>query len=103
MSIIYDRIGDGYDTTRRADPVFITPQLQDFFLYSGKQRPEMYLSEDVRRGISSFRNFCSKAELSEGLELLTGDINSGHINNVIDNYENSHGDYLFVVAIKISV
>lgn len=81
-------------------PFFITPELQDFFLYSGKQRPEMYLSENVRRGISSFRNFCSKAELSEGLESLLLDINTSRINDVINNYENLLGDYLFIVAIK---
>ena len=81
-------------------PFFITPELQDFFLYSGKQRPAMYLSEDVRRGISSFRNFCSDSELNMGLELLEKNIRSGHINNVIDKYENLLGDYLFVVAIK---
>jgi len=81
-------------------PFFIPPQLQDFCLYSGKQRPDLYLSEDVRRGISSFRNYCSGAELIDGLESLASAIDSGHIYNVIERYENSLGDYLFLVAIK---
>ena len=41
--------------------------------------------------------------MSEGLRLLSGDISSGHINNVMNKYENSLGDYLFVLAVKSSV
>ena len=57
-----------------AEPLFITPELQDCFLYSGKQRPEMYLSSAVRNGISSFHNFCSQSELNNGLKKLQEDI-----------------------------
>lgn len=79
---------------------FIYPELQDFFLYSGKQRPEMYLSEKIRRGISSFRNFCTDAELKAGLAQLQRDIESGTISRVVDKYTNDSGDYLFVHAVK---
>jgi ubiquinone/menaquinone biosynthesis C-methylase UbiE len=81
-------------------PFFIEPDLQDFFLYSGKQRPEMYLTQKVRDGISSFRNFCSQKELVQGLSKLQSDIESGLINDVIKNYDNELGDYLFLVLSK---
>jgi ubiquinone/menaquinone biosynthesis C-methylase UbiE len=78
----------------------VTKDLKDLFLYSGKQRPEMYLSEAVRAGISSFRNFCPDEELECGLSLLTADIESGNIEAIIKNYEEGRGDYCFLVAEK---
>ncbi len=80
------------------EPYFITPELNDFFLYSGKQRPEMYLSHNVRNGISSFHNFCSSSELEHGLVKLQNDIVSGVIAEVMDKYENSNGDYLYICS-----
>lgn len=80
------------------EPFFVTPELKDFFLYSGKQKPEMYLSEQVRNGISSFHNFCDKSELDDGMTRLRQDIESGNINAVMRDYENAGGDYLFICA-----
>ncbi len=81
-------------------PFAVSTELKDLFLYSGKQRPEMYLSESVRAGISSFRNFCSGAELASGLSLLAADIESGKISSVIKKYDEGKGDYCFLVAQK---
>lgn len=81
---------------------YIRPDLEDFFLYSGKQQPEMYLSQKIRDGISSFRNLCSASELRAGLDTLSKDIQSGKIKEVIKSYENEIGDYLFVVASKVN-
>lgn len=74
-------------------PFFIKPELKDFFLYSGKQKPEIYLSKSVRDGISSFRNLCSSIELEHGLLRLQSDINSGVIQETIKRYTNKIGDY----------
>ena len=81
-------------------PYLIEPDHQDLFLYSGKQRPAMYLSASVRAGISSFRNFCSDAELEKGLINLKGDIESGVIAEVMAQHESGAGDYLFIVGSK---
>ncbi|HWV14793.1 MAG TPA: class I SAM-dependent methyltransferase [Cellvibrio sp.] len=81
-------------------PFNVSEELKDLFLFSGKQRPEMYLSESVRTGISSFRNFCPSAELESGLSLLSGDIKSGNIHSIIEKYEQTKGDYCFLVAQK---
>ena len=78
----------------------VSAELKDLFLYSGKQRPEMYLSESVRAGISSFRNFCPNSELESGLSLLAADIETGNINHIIEKYEKNTGDYCFLVAQK---
>lgn len=84
-------------TLEKTKAFFITPELQDFFLYSGKQRPEMYLSEAVRSGISSFANFATAAELERGLSKLATDIQSGSIQSNIAE-ANLHSDYLFISA-----
>ncbi|MFZ3590074.1 hypothetical protein ACOI1C_12530 [Bacillus sp. DJP31] len=44
----------------------IQPSLQDFFLYSGKYEPALYLEEKVRSGISTFANLASDREGEEG-------------------------------------
>jgi len=80
-------------------PFFISAELQDFFLYSGKQRPDMYLSSKVRNGISSFHNFCPQSELNSGLDKLRNDIESGEIERIMDSYNNDNGDYIFICAI----
>ena len=78
----------------------IRNDLQDFFLYSGKHRPEMYLDEGVRRGISTFASLADPAEVAGGCLRLAADIQSGRINEVMAAYENRGGDYLFVIATK---
>jgi ubiquinone/menaquinone biosynthesis C-methylase UbiE len=89
------KAGFAIETT---EAFFITPELKDFFLYCGKQRPEMYLSSKVRNGISSFHNFCSQSELEHGLGKLRKDISSGEINGVMSSRDISKGDYLFICA-----
>ena len=84
----------------KVQPFSVSKELKDLFLYSGKQRPEMYLSYAVRAGISSFRNFCPVTELESGLLLLAADIESGNIQAIIEKYEKGKGDYCFLVAQK---
>ena len=83
------------------DPFFVTNDLQDWFLQSGKYRPEIYLDTNVRNGISAFHLSVNENEINSGLEKLKVDIESGKINQIIDNYESNIGDYCFVVAEKL--
>ena len=78
----------------------IRDDLQDFFLYSGKYRPEMYLNEGVRRGISTFASLADPEEVTSGCLRLAEDNQSGRIDEVRASYENRGGDYLFVIASK---
>ncbi len=84
-------------TTEKYD---IQPDLQDLFLYSGKHNPRLYLDPKVRHGISSFSSIANAEEVEKGLKTLEKDILSGAIHNVIKNYKNTGGDYLFMVIRK---
>jgi len=79
----------------------VTPQLSDFFLYSGKHRPEIYLSAAVRKGISTFSRLATDSELASGLARLAHDIDTGHIQDIIQKYPGGPGDYQFIQAKKI--
>ena len=78
----------------------IRDDFQDFFLYSGKYRPDMYLDEGVRRGISTFASLADPEEVTSGCLRLAEDIQSGRIDEVRASYENQGGDYPFVIATK---
>ncbi len=79
-------------------PYTIHKELEDHFLYCGKQRPEVYLDPSIRHGISSFSALAYQAEVKKGLEKLRKDIENGVINRVIKSYDSSLGDYLYIVA-----
>ncbi|MBW4579575.1 MAG: class I SAM-dependent methyltransferase [Tildeniella nuda ZEHNDER 1965/U140] len=85
----------------KLEPYFVLPDLQDFFLYSGKHRPEIYLDERIRRGSSTFATLADQDEVSEGCAKLSDDIVSGHFKQVCNQYyDDQIGDYIFIRAIK---
>ncbi|MBR9855737.1 MAG: methyltransferase domain-containing protein [Algicola sp.] len=79
---------------------FVKPDLEDLFLYCGKQNPELYFNEQIRYGISSFSSLSNQTEVKNGLIELKKDIDSGKIEEVIKSYENNLGDYLYVIGQK---
>jgi len=84
----------------KTEKFFIKPDLEDLFLYAGKHNPKRYLDPKVRQGISSFSSLSNALEVEKGLHMLKKDIDSGYILNIMENYKNNDGDYLFLV-IKI--
>jgi len=78
----------------------IQDDLQDLFLYAGKNKPELYFDENIRAGISSFSALANAAEVERGLMQLRGDIDSGRFNCIRSKFANSPGDYLFLTAKK---
>lgn len=82
------------------EPYFIKPDLEDLFLYSGKENPTLYLTAMYRKGISSFVNLTPKAELAAGLKALEDDISTGTFKDIKSSYENTLGDYSFMVFKK---
>lgn len=76
----------------------IQPDLIDFFLYSGKYQPEMYLDEGVRNGISSFASVVTADEVQQGLRRLQEDLNNSVFEQRTKNYYSDLGDYAFVIA-----
>ncbi|TYA74219.1 class I SAM-dependent methyltransferase [Seonamhaeicola marinus] len=87
-------------TIKKTDPYFIQPDLQDKFLYCGKENPELYFDENIRNGISSFSHLANMAEVEKGLLALRTDIDNGTVKKVMESYENNLGDYLYIVAEK---
>lgn len=81
-------------------PFDITNDLQDLFLYAGKDRPELYLDPVIRSNISSFAMLCPEEELRSGLEALRDDIGSGMFRGIAEGYAEDGGDYAYVVARK---
>ena len=79
---------------------FVTNELQDFFLYSGKDRPEIYVNEQFRKGISSFAALANKAEVERGVQQLTQDLQTNTFENIKNKFSENCGDYLFIVAEK---
>lgn len=80
---------------------FVKPDLQDQFLYIGKEQPEIYFNETIRNGISSFANLAHAPEVKHGLEQLKTDIQTGKIQEIMTHYKNDKGDYLFVCINKL--
>ncbi|MFK7810363.1 MAG: class I SAM-dependent methyltransferase [Saprospiraceae bacterium] len=90
----------GFETIQ-TEKYSIHPALEDKFLYCGKQNPELYFDEQIRKGISSFSSLANKAEVEKGLTELRSDIDKGKIEEVIKSYENKMGDYLYIIGEKI--
>ena len=78
----------------------VQPDLQDFFLYSGKYKPEMYLNPEVRKGISTFASLAFEEEVEKGCQRLSRDIECGKIYDILSEYSSIYGDYMFIVAKK---
>jgi SAM-dependent methyltransferase len=79
---------------------FIPDDLEDHFLYVGKNRPELYLDEEVRKGISSFSALANAGEVKQGLEELYSDIKHNRFQDIKEQYNNDLGDYLFITIQK---
>jgi ubiquinone/menaquinone biosynthesis C-methylase UbiE len=80
----------------------IQPDLDDKFLYSGKMSPAMYLDNSFRSGISSFANHKHTKEIETGLKRLDFDLDSNRFTDIKVKFQNSEGDYCFIVFTKMS-
>jgi SAM-dependent methyltransferase len=88
-------------TAVETEPWEVPHDIQDWFLYAGKYRPEIYLDPNVRAGISFFaQGIATPDETAAGCAKLEADIKSGRIEEVTDKYRHGLGDYLFVIATK---
>jgi len=100
VSLVTDTLKQAGFTIIGLETFLVQPDLQDFFLYSGKYEPEMYLDENVRLGISTFANLAAKEEVEKGCNKLRQDIDNGLISKIIEKYSSDLGDYLFAIAEK---
>ena len=79
---------------------FIKDDLQDCFLYVGKNNPDCYFDETIRHGISSFSSLANIEEVKQGLSKLKNDIDNQSFDKIKDQYANELGDYLFITIDK---
>ena len=100
MEILGDALSTAGLTIIEHEKYFVSDDLQDQFLYVGKNNPSLYFDEAIRSGISSFAALSNADEVSAALEMLKDDITSRHIETVKKKYENDLGDYLFLVINK---
>ncbi len=82
------------------EPYVVSPELQDLFLYCGKQRPVLYFDPTVRAGISLFAQFGLPAEVERGCTALLDDLHTGRFADVAAEFTSGMGDYMFIVAEK---
>lgn len=75
-------------------------ELEDLFLYAGKNRPWLYFDPKVRQGISSFADLAFQEEVEEGLRKLKEDLDTGKWAAVREQYLHKEGDYLFISGRK---
>jgi hypothetical protein len=87
-------------TITATEKYFIQKDLKDLFLYSGKQRPEIYFNPLIRKGISSFAALSAKDEINRGLRQLQKDIDTKEFEAVKSKFESDTGDYLFIIMDK---
>ncbi|MGC1390174.1 MAG: class I SAM-dependent methyltransferase [Bacteroidales bacterium] len=79
---------------------YIKDDLQDHFLYVGKNKPELYFNKKIREGISSFSILAHEKEVKLGLSKLHSDIENGTFEEIKRQYNNYLGDYLFITLDK---
>lgn len=79
---------------------YVREDLEDNFMYSNKYKPENYLRPEVRNNASAFSALATKEETENGVAMLATDIKTGKINDIMVEYHNNIGDYLFIKATK---
>lgn len=75
---------------------FIQDDLEDLFLYSGKNKPDLYLDQNIRENISSFKMLGNQSEIQNGLKMLTSDLTDENFEKVKRLFDDQSGDYLFL-------
>ena len=89
----------GFDSVR-FEKFFITKDTQDLYLYAGKYKPEIYLNQLVREGMTPFNRPEFAHETEKGLIKLEADIKSGKVKEVVAVHEKNLGESVFVIAQK---
>ena len=100
IGVVLDALSENGFKPVRTELYDVRPDLEDLFLYAGKHRPELYLDNTVRRGISTFSTLADPEELDSGCARLQRDIESGYVREVAQRYRHNGGDYLLIAASK---
>ena len=82
------------------DNYSVKDELEDKFLYCGKNDPEKYFDPEIRKGISSFSSLSHQDEVEKGLAQLRKDIDEGQFASIRDSYQGEDGDYFYLTLFK---
>lgn len=85
----------------RIDSYYINRDVKDNFLGARFEKPELYLDESFRNGMSIFANAAEADSVEKGCEALRADIESGEYLKYINTYKNHFGEYYFITAEKM--
>lgn len=96
--LIFDLMNQHNFTITYTENYNVQLDLEDQFLYCGKEQPELYFDPTIRNGISSFTALANLHEVESGLKALRQDIARRKITEVVQSYRNINGDYLFIVG-----
>ena len=99
-TLVKDALTQAEFTITQEENFFVTNDLQDLFLYSGKHRSHIYLDPNVCAGVTTFWSLAGRAEIDDGFASLKSDIKSGTIDEIIGSYDDSAGDYVYLKAEK---
>ncbi|MEO6632539.1 MAG: class I SAM-dependent methyltransferase [Mucilaginibacter sp.] len=100
FDVINDALAGAGFEIGTTEKYFVQDDLQDTFLYAGKNKPQIYLDEAVRKGMSSFAALANAEEVRKGLLKLQIDFEDNKFISIKNSYNNNLGDYLFIVAKK---
>lgn len=75
--------------------------MKDNFLGARFERPELYLEESFRNGMSIFANAAEAKSVEIGCAKLRADIESGEYHRYISEYRNRIGEYYFITTEKL--
>lgn len=100
MEAIQEAISQTELEIKDIEKYFIKDDLKDGFLYVGKNCPDRYFDETIRRGISSFSSLSNSDEVKQGLSKLKRDIENKEFDRIKNHYENELGDYCFITLVK---
>jgi ubiquinone/menaquinone biosynthesis C-methylase UbiE len=99
-ALLMDAIEKSGFEIKRLQPYHIQNDLQDLFLYSGKNKPRIYFDAEVRTNISSFSLLAHQQEINTGLKQLKSDLKSDHFSLIQKSYQDIIGDYCFMLLQK---
>ncbi|MBQ8349908.1 MAG: methyltransferase domain-containing protein [Ruminococcus sp.] len=101
IDVIVDSLCSSGFRILRIDPYYIKSDVKDNFLGARFERPELYLEESFRNGMSIFANAAEAKSVEIGCAKLRADIESGEYHRYISEYRNRIGEYYFITTEKL--
>lgn len=100
---ILNKLNENGFTKSKIEIFFVKESTKDLYLHTGKYKPEIYLNQLVRDGMTPFNMPIFAEETKKGLIRLEEDIKNGKVKDIIERYEKNIGENIFIIAEKNSL